>query len=33
MEAQKVTELAIEEEDKEGTSTLASACFLKVHFF
>ena len=32
MEAQKVTELTIEEEDK-GTSTLASACFLKVRFF
>ena len=30
MEAQKETELTIEEED---TSTLASACFLKVHFF
>ena len=29
MEAQKVTELTIEEEE----STLASACFLKVHFF
>ena len=28
MEAQKVTELTI-----EGTSTLASACFLKVRFF
>ena len=36
MEAQKVTELTIEEEDKEhrisGTSTLAST-FLKVRFF
>ena len=29
MEAQKVTELTIEEEE----STLASACFLKVGFF
>ena len=32
MEAQKVTELTIEEEDK-GTSTLTSACFLTVRFF
>ena len=32
MEAQKVTELTIEEEDKEHP-TLASACFLKVRFF
>ena len=31
IEMQKVTELTIEEEDKE--STLASACFLKVRFF